>query len=90
MAEFRKGDIVRNIYAGKGNPNRYLIYLCKSTIRQGRYRHKGYDCLNYCGEKVQLFRDNEPLILVGHLKEFDNFISALKSLKDIKEVSDNA
>lgn len=85
MAEFREGDIVRNVYAGEGNPYRYLLYLGKSTIRQGRYRHKGYDCLGYDGEKVQLFREHNPLVLVGHMAEFDAFISALKSLRDRKE-----
>ena len=85
MRDFKKGDIVRNIYAGKGNPYRYLLYLGKSTIRQGRYRHKGYDCIGYDGGKVQLFREHDPLVLVGHMAEFDAFISALRKLTDIEE-----
>ena len=56
MSEFSKGDIVCNKYAGLDNPYRYLMYLGKSTITQGRYRHKGYDCLAYDGHKIQLFR----------------------------------
>ena len=82
MGDFRKGDIVRNIYAGEGNPYRYLLYLGKGAIRQGRYRHKVYDCLGYDGEKVQLFRENDPLVLVGHMEEFDAFMAALRSLAD--------
>ena len=28
-----KGDIVRNKFAGDGNPRRFMVYLGKSTIR---------------------------------------------------------
>lgn len=88
MTEFRRGDIVRNIYAGRVNPTRYLVYLGKSTITQGRYRSRGYSCITYSGEKIQLFRDNNPLRLVGHMPEFDNFMAALKALGDFKEEDD--
>lgn len=37
--EFIKGDIVENRFAGEHNPRRLMVYLGKSTIRQGRYRH---------------------------------------------------
>lgn len=82
MSEFSKGDIVGNKYAGPNNPYRYLMYLGKSTITQGRYRHKGYDCLTYDGRKIQLFRENDPLYLVGHLPEFHSFLAALRELKE--------
>lgn len=77
-----KGDIVRNKFAGDGNPRRFMVYLGKSTIRQGRYTSKGYTCLDYDGSKVQLFREDEPLIKVGHMEEYDAFIKALRRLKD--------
>ena len=85
MSEFSKGDIVCNKYAGPNNPDRYLMYLGKSTITQGRYRHKGYNCLTYDGHKIQLFREGDPLYLVGHLPEFHSFLAALRELKDFKE-----
>ena len=85
MADFRKGDIVQNIYAGKGNPCRYLLYLGKGTCRQGRYTHKVYDCIGYDGQKVQVFRNPEPFVLAGHMAEFDAFIKALWSLADMGE-----
>ena len=85
MADFRKGDIVCNVFAGKANPNRYLLYLGKSTIRQGRYKSKGYDCLSYDGKKVQLFREHDPIVFVGHMAEYDSFMKALAVLKDFKE-----
>lgn len=85
MAEFQRGDIVCNRYAGERNSHRYLLYLGKSTIVQGRYRSKGYTCLTYDGQKIQLFRENDPLYLIGHMAEFDSFLAALKALKDFKE-----
>jgi len=85
MAEFHKGDIVRNIFAGKNNPTAFLLYLGKGTCRQGRYRHKVYNCIGYNGRKVQVFRANEPLVLVGHMAEFDAFIAALKELANRRD-----
>ena len=85
MAEFQRGDIVCNRYVGERNPHRYLLYLGKSTITQGRYRSRGYTCLTHDAEKIQLFRDNDPLYRVGHMAEYDSFTKALAALKDFKE-----
>lgn len=82
---FRKGDIVRNVYASEKNPNRYLMYVGKGTIRQGRYVHKTYDCINYNGEKVDLFREGDPLEVVRHMDEFDAFMVSLKRLKNMEQ-----
>lgn len=82
---FKKGDIVINIYAGKGNHYRYLLYLGKGTCRQGRYNHKVYNCIGYDGAKRDVFRENDPLELVGHMAEFDDFISALRKLKGMEQ-----
>lgn len=81
MADYRTGDIVRNIFAGEGNPFRYLLYIGKGTARQGRYSHKVYNCIGFNGEKVQLFRDPDGLVKVGHMDEFDAFVTALNALK---------
>lgn len=89
MDELRKGDIVLNIFAGKRNPTRFLLYIGKGTCRQGRYTHKVYDCIGYDGRKVQLFRDPDGLVKVGHMDEFDTFIAALKLLKDRKDGDNN-
>ena len=87
MAEvnLRKGDIVRNVYAGENNPNRYLLYLGKRIIRQGRYRNNGYDCLAFDGRRVQLFQSDNPLEYVGHMDEFDAFVDALQRLREVKD-----
>ena len=80
----RKGDIVRNNYAGKGNPNRYLLFLGQGTIKQGNRKWKSYDCIGFNGKRVQFFHDEDnKLEKVGHMEEFDAFIKALQSLKDI-------
>lgn len=55
MAELKRGDIVCNRYAGRGNPHRYLLYLGKSTITQGRYRSRGYTCLTHEAQKNPAF-----------------------------------
>lgn len=81
---FRKGDIVRNIYAGKTNPERYLLYIGKCTIRQGRYTSNGYLCRNWEGEKVEFFQKDNPLEYMGHMDAFDEFMAALKKLKDME------
>lgn len=86
--EFTKGDIVKNIYAGKNNPSKYLLYIGKCTIRQGRYKTKGYECIAYDGRKVELFRENDPLIKVGHMSEFDVFVNALSELANMEGDTD--
>lgn len=80
LKPLRKGDIVRNIFAGDNNPTAHLLYLGKGTCRQGRYRHKVYDCISYEGRKVQVFREPEPFVVVGHMDEFDAFMAALEKL----------
>lgn len=81
--EFVRGDVIRNNHAGKGNPIRHLLYVGKGTIRQGRYTHKSYDFIGYDGKKVQIFRDDADIEKIGHMEEFDSFLSALKRLKDM-------
>lgn len=82
---FKRGDIVKNLYAGENNPGRYLLYIRKGTIRQGRFTSKSYDCIGFDGTIRQLFADDAKLLKVGHMDEFDAFMCALKSLNDIVE-----
>lgn len=85
--EFKKGDIVRNIYAGEHNPKRYMLYIGKCTIKQGKTKSKGYKCIDYDGRKAEIFASNDPLVKVGHMKEFDAFIKALKMMGENNEPS---
>lgn len=78
---FRKGDIIRNLWAGSKNPTAYLLYIRKSSVKQGRYTMKTYECLDYDGRRVHLYRNDARLELVGHMEEYDKFIAALKNLK---------
>ena len=85
--KFKRGDIVRNVWAGSGNPYKYLMYIGKGTVKQGRYTHKVFCCIGYDGKKVNLFMDGikpgEPSIeKIGHIDEYDKFMSALKMLKE--------
>lgn len=88
MADFRKGDIVQNLFAGKNNPTRFLLYIGKGSCRQGRYSHKVYNCIGYDGSKVQLFRTPDGIAYIGHMQEFDAFMDALAALKDRKDDGD--
>lgn len=79
----KRGDIVRNIYAGDKSPLRYMVYLKDSKIRGDTV----CDCVCY-DLKVRKFykRDfptlKETLEVVGHLDEFDALMAALARLKD--------
>lgn len=83
--ELKKGDIVRNISAGENNPLRYLMYLCKGSVLQGRYIHNSCSCLAYDGRRVTVYTANNSLEYVGHIDEFDAFISALKQLRGVND-----
>lgn len=89
MERLKKGDIVKNIHAGENNPQRYLLYIGKCTIKQGRFNSKGYKCIAYDGKTVELFMDDEPLVKIGHMEEYDEFKNALKSIKEIKTGTNN-
>ena len=76
---FKKGDIVKNGYAGKQNPNRYLMFVKCSVANH----MDAYDFMNHCGHKVQQLRFNEKLEKVGHIDEYDDFLYALKKLQSM-------
>lgn len=82
--KFKKGDIIKNLWAGENNPNKCLLYIGKSSVKQGRYTQKTYRCIGYDGSNVHLLRDNARIEVVGHMDEFDAFLSALKALNNIR------
>ncbi len=75
----KKGDIIKNLWAGENNPQKYLLYIGKSSMQ----RSKTYRCVCYSGDNVHLLRDDARIEIVGHMDEFDRFIEALKKLKDM-------
>lgn len=89
--KIEKGDIIKNNFAGTGNPTKYLLYLGKGTIKQGRYTHSVYKCLSFEGKKVNLFTEKYTeglpvMTYIAHMDEYDAFIKQLKTLKDFREV----
>lgn len=89
--KIEKGDIIKNNFAGTGNPIKYLLYLGKGTIKQGRYTHSVYKCLSFEGKKVNLFTEKYTeglpvMSYIGHMDEYDAFIKKLRTLKDFREV----
>ena len=72
-----KGDILRNDWAGKNNPHRYVMYICtmENVIK----------CLAYDGEIISVGKHQNKLVVVGHIKEYDNFIRALRKIKDCEQ-----
>ena len=73
----RRGDVLRNDWAGEENPYKYTMY-----IRKGKHcGHTTIDCLSYDGKIVRHGEQDNRLVVVGHLKEYDDFICALKNIK---------
>jgi len=79
--QFRPGDILKNGWAGDGNPCSHMMYLRAGTVRQGRYTHKVFKCIGYDGQIVNQMQNDHRLEAVGHMSEFDAFRAALKRLK---------
>ena len=79
----RKGDIIKNLWAGESNPTKCLLYIGKSSVKQGRYTEKTYRCIGFDGGIVHLLRDNARIEIIGHMDEFDRFMAELKKLKDM-------
>ena len=83
QVKFKKGDILKNGWAGEGNPCSHMMYLRAGTVRQGRYTHKVFKCIGYDGQIIDQMQNNHRLEVVGHMPEFDAFRAALKRLKDM-------
>ena len=70
----RKGDILRNDWAGKNNPHRYVMYISRGE--------NIINCLAYDGKIIGVGKHQNKLVVVGHIKEYDDFIRELRKLKD--------
>lgn len=72
----RRGDILRNDWCDDSNPTHYGMY-----IGRGKVGHT--DCfmlIGYDGKKRGYAVDNNRLVNVGHLDEYDSFVASLKAL----------
>ena len=75
--KFRKGDILYNTATSKDNPFSHQLYLGMSKC-QGQ---KCYKTMHFNGTIGNYFVDDKfPMEYVGHLNEYDEFISAIKHL----------
>lgn len=72
-----KGDILRNDWTGKDNTTHYTMYIKRGKIGS----QKTIDCLSWDGRIVNWAEYDNLLVVVGHLKEYDDFIKALSQLK---------
>lgn len=74
----KKGDIVANTYQSDWNPHKYQMVL--ST-----FGGKGAMTIDYIGNTHRFDNAKEHMKVVGHLKEYDDYINALKRLSEYKE-----
>lgn len=73
---FKKGDILENGWTTEKNPTHLSVFVKCGKIGN----EKTYDCIGYDGIIVHHCRENNKLNVVGHMKEYDDFVSALKTL----------
>lgn len=76
--KLNKGDILRNDWTSEENPFHYTMYIKRGRVGNQRT----IDCLAYDGSIVNWCEYDNKLCIVGHLKEYDNFISALSKLSE--------
>ena len=76
-----KGDILRNDWAGETNPTLYTMYVKRGKVGNCAT----FDCIAYDGRIIHHGEQNNRLVVVGHLKEYDEFIKALSKLRSMKQ-----
>lgn len=76
-----RGDILRNDWASEDNPHLYTMY-----IRRGKVgNHPTIDCLGFDGRIAHHGAQDNRLVVVGDLNEYDEFIKALSKLRSMKQ-----
>lgn len=75
------GDILRNDWCSDINPYRYTMYLCRGTSRGRSY----FKVLTYDGKEQNFPIDDNKMIKVGHIDEYNKFIKALTKLDHSKQ-----
>lgn len=72
----KKGDIVKNGYTTEQNPTHLSVFVKRGKVGN----QKTFDCIGYDGRIVHHCVDENQLEVVGHMKEYDDFVCALKKL----------
>lgn len=70
------GDILRNDWASESNPAYYTMYIKRGKVG----KCSTFDCLTYDGRMMHFGVQDNRLVVVGHLKEYDEFIKALSCI----------
>ena len=74
----KKGDIVANTHQSDGNPYKHQMVV-------GTFCGKGAMTIDYMGNSHRFDNAQEHMEVVGHLKEYDDYMNALKRLSEYKE-----
>lgn len=77
----KKGDILRNDWAGKANPQKYTMYIGRGKVG----RNPTIDCLSFDMRIAKHSEWNNRLVVVGHLEEYDEFVKALACIRTYEE-----
>ena len=73
----KKGDIVANTHQSDGNPYKHQMVV-------GTFCGKGAMTIDYMGNSHRFDNAQEHMEVVGHLKEYDDYMNALKRLFEYK------
>lgn len=76
--KLKKGDIVKHKYYSDRNPLKYQVVF--ST-----YSGKGANTIDYMGDTNSYDYAKDDFEIVGHMKEYDDFMEALENLTEYKE-----
>lgn len=71
------GDILRNDWASEDNPHFYTMYIKRGKVRN----QPTIDCIGYDGRIASYAEWDNRLVVVGHLKEYDEFKKALSCIR---------
>lgn len=72
----KKGDILKNGWTTEKNPTHLSVFVkCGKVGNQ-----KTFDCIGYDGSLIHHLQYDNKIEVVGHMEEYDSFISALKKL----------
>ena len=73
----KKGDIVANTHQSDGNPYKHQMVV-------GTFCGKGAMTIDYMGNVHRFDNAQEHMEVVDHLKEYDDYMNALKRLSEYK------
>lgn len=79
------GDILRNDWTNESNSYHYTMYIGRGKVGN----QKTIDCVGYDGDIAHHCESDNRLVVVGHLKEYDDYKTALLRLRVWKGEEDD-